>query len=117
MTVTLKPFQSANDVDLLARWLNEPHVLKWWGDPERNLIDAKERSADTHALIAADGKPVGYLRWQVASLRELTALGITDRGAALVARPIAHESGNSTGRNEHRSGESRCHPRLRKGRL
>ena len=78
MTVTLEPFQSARDLHLLARWLHKPHVCKWWGDPERNLADAKERSPESHALIAVSGKPVGYLRWQRVSLPELAALGITD---------------------------------------
>jgi RimJ/RimL family protein N-acetyltransferase len=78
MRVTLEPFQSTRDLHLLARWLNEPHVCKWWGDPEGNFADAKERSPESHALIDVNGKPVGYLRWQRVSLPALAALGITD---------------------------------------
>ena len=78
MTVTLRSFRNDTGLDLLARWLQAPHVLKWWNDPEGNLADAKERAPDTHALIVAEGRPVGYLRWQRASLPDLTTLGITD---------------------------------------
>ena len=43
-----------------------------------------QRSMDTHALITADGRPVGYLCWQRPSREELEAAQLTDLPEDLV---------------------------------
>ena len=53
------------DFPLLRRWLAEPHVAKWWGDPDEELqgIEAAMTSAETRPLIVElDGVPVAYLQ-------------------------------------------------------
>jgi len=51
--------------------------VRWWGTPTQHLAALAQRSADTHALITVDGKPVGYLCWQRLPPAELEAAGLT----------------------------------------
>jgi len=64
--------------ELLGTWLRRPHVARWWGDCSEQLEDLLRRPSDTHAIIVADGTPVGYLCWQRPSQEELDAAGLTD---------------------------------------
>ena len=53
------------DFPLLARWLAEPHVAEWWGDPEKELADIREHmdSVSVEPLIVElDGRPIAYLQ-------------------------------------------------------
>ena len=56
---------SAADLSLLRRWLAAPHVAEWWGDPEQQFAlvsaDANEGALEQY-LVAADGRPIGYLQ-------------------------------------------------------
>jgi aminoglycoside 6'-N-acetyltransferase len=70
----LRPLRE-DDLPLLARWRNEPHVRAWWemdGDPVPfTLEDArKEHEEDlaadpstTGAIIVVEHRPVGYVQW------------------------------------------------------
>jgi aminoglycoside 6'-N-acetyltransferase len=56
---------TADDMPTLGRWLAEPHVARWWGDPEEALSEIGEamESIETEALIVEmDGEPIGYLQ-------------------------------------------------------
>ncbi|WP_343039114.1 GNAT family N-acetyltransferase [Propylenella binzhouense] len=53
------------DFALLARWLAEPHVAEWWGDPAKSLagIRAAARSASTRAMIVeCASEPIAYMQ-------------------------------------------------------
>jgi aminoglycoside 6'-N-acetyltransferase len=77
--VELVPFEEQRDAGLLRRWLHAPHVSRWWGDPQRELAAVLEPpTGGAHALILADGLPVGYLRWQPAPRTELEEAGLSD---------------------------------------
>ncbi len=80
--VDLKVFDPRADLPLLERWLRSPHVVRWWGTPDLHAL--AQRSRDTHAVIIADGRPVGYLCWQRPSPSELEAAGLTDLPEDLV---------------------------------
>ena len=82
--VGLAIFDPRQDVERLKCWLRSPHVVRWWGDPEPQLTTFVQRPTGTHALIAADGRPVGYLCWQRPSREELEAAGLTDLPEDLV---------------------------------
>ena len=82
--VGLKVFDPQGDLRLLERWLWSPHVVRWWGTPDLHLTALGQRSRDTHAVITADGRPVGYLCWQRPSPSELEAAGLTDLPEDLV---------------------------------
>jgi aminoglycoside 6'-N-acetyltransferase len=82
--VGLEALDPQRDLQLLERWLRSPHVVRWWGTPELHLAALGQRSRDSHAVITADGSPVGYLCWQRPSPEELEAAGLTDLPEDLV---------------------------------
>ena len=82
--VDLKVLDLQADLPLLERWLRSPHVVRWWGTPDLHLTALAQRSRDTHAVITADGRPVGYLCWQRPSRQELEAAELTDLPEDLV---------------------------------
>lgn len=53
------------DLPLLARWLAESHVARWWGERDREL-ESIASHIDSIAvepfIIELDGKPVGYIQ-------------------------------------------------------
>ncbi len=56
---------TSKDLPLVARWLHEPHVAEWWGDPAESLAEIEEAMDDiaTEALIVElHGKPIAYLQ-------------------------------------------------------
>ena len=73
--VDLRVLDLQADLPLLERWLRSPDLL---------LTALAQRSSDTHAVITADGRPVGYLCWQRPSPSELEAAGFTDLPEQLV---------------------------------
>ena len=61
---TFRPMTAA-DLPLIGRWLREPHVRKWWGDPDEQLAligsDLAEPAMDQFIVLAGD-RLVGYLQ-------------------------------------------------------
>ncbi len=60
----------AGDLDLVARWLGEPHVSRWYlagSSAQRELVDLRrsvEGTQPVHALVVVDGAvPVGWCQW------------------------------------------------------
>jgi aminoglycoside 6'-N-acetyltransferase len=55
----------AADLPLIGRWLREPHVREWWGDPDEQLAlvggDLDEPAMDQFIVLAGD-EPFGYLQ-------------------------------------------------------
>lgn len=82
--VTLGAFDPKRDSEMLLRWLAQPHVAKWWGDAARAMEHARQSPPESHALIVADGAPVGYLCWQEPPKEELAAAGLADLPGGLV---------------------------------
>jgi RimJ/RimL family protein N-acetyltransferase len=82
--VTLAAFDPRRDSEMLLRWLARSHVAKWWGDAARAMDHARQCSPESHALIVADGAPVGYLSWQEPPREELEAAGLADLPRDLV---------------------------------
>jgi ribosomal protein S18 acetylase RimI-like enzyme len=87
-TVALEAFDLSRDSDMLRSWLAQPHVAKWWGDAGRAMQHATEWAPESHALILADGTPVGYLCWQEPPKEELEAAELTDLPSGLVDTDI-----------------------------
>lgn len=55
---------------LLLKWLNEPHVREWWGDPQKELGFIRDmvegRDSTRPFIFAVAGEPVGYIQcWYV----------------------------------------------------
>lgn len=67
--VGLRPMQ-VDDLKLVARWLAEPHVARWYlvgSSVERELEDVRRAvngADDVHMLIVLfDGEPIGWCQW------------------------------------------------------
>jgi aminoglycoside 6'-N-acetyltransferase len=82
--VSLEKFDPELHSQALAEWLYQPHVSRWWGNPQRAMEDARLRSPDTSALIVADGTHVGYLCWQTPTRDERELAGLIDLPEGLV---------------------------------
>jgi aminoglycoside 6'-N-acetyltransferase len=56
---------SAADLPLVRRWLNEPHVVQWWGDPDEqfDLVsgDLTHPAMDQY-IVTINQAPLGYLQ-------------------------------------------------------
>lgn len=54
------------DLPLLRGWLEQPHLVEWWGDPDEELDlirDAIDGDDGTEPyLFLVDGKPAGFIQ-------------------------------------------------------
>jgi aminoglycoside 6'-N-acetyltransferase len=53
------------DLPLLRNWLQEEHVRRWYGSPERELAQIAGRVGDPYVspfLAIESGRPIGYLQ-------------------------------------------------------
>jgi aminoglycoside 6'-N-acetyltransferase len=64
MAYAFRPM-SADDLPLVQRWLELPHVREWWGDPDEQfgLVggDMSEPAMDQY-IVSLAGAPFGYLQ-------------------------------------------------------
>jgi RimJ/RimL family protein N-acetyltransferase len=75
-TVTLEPFLEPH-LQLLTAWLSLPHVAPWYPRPAADLARASAPPPGAaHALIAVNGVPSGYLRWQHVDRETLDSIGL-----------------------------------------
>jgi aminoglycoside 6'-N-acetyltransferase len=68
VTIALRPMR-LDELPLLARWLAEPHVARWWREPadlasvEARYAPAIEGEDPTELLVVElDGRPIGMLQ-------------------------------------------------------
>ena len=61
---------TASDYPVLRRWLDNPHVREWWGEPDtaldkiRVMVDGRDTTRPF--LFSCDGEPAGYIQcWTV----------------------------------------------------
>ena len=58
---------TADDLPLMRRWLEMPHIKQWWGEPEeelgyiRDMIDGRDTTRPF--IFAVDDEPVGYIQY------------------------------------------------------
>ena len=71
-------------MDLVRKWADEPQVARWWGPPETIVAEVEARRDGQQAIIAFDGRPVGYVCWQIPTRAELAAAGLDDLPPELV---------------------------------
>lgn len=84
LDTVLGPFDPGRDHELVAGWLDQPFVARWWGNADRGVAELAARDAGTVALIAYRGRSVGLLCWQVPLRTELAAVGLEDLPTDLV---------------------------------
>ena len=97
-SVALIPLDAARDLPRLRVWLDRPHVARWWGDRDEAMAAIRRHAPTDHALIAVDGRPVGYLCWQRPLPEELAAAGLTDLPADLIDVDILIGEPDAVGR-------------------
>ncbi|HOO22439.1 MAG TPA: GNAT family N-acetyltransferase [Clostridia bacterium] len=65
-SVALRPVYDA-DVNLIAEWLQKPHVAKWYGDTDGWLAEIKARRHEfsfiRHFIAEVEGKPIGFCQY------------------------------------------------------
>jgi aminoglycoside 6'-N-acetyltransferase len=58
---------TADDLPLMRRWLETPHVAEWWGEPETELGYIREmiegRDSTRPFVFTVDGEPTGYIQF------------------------------------------------------
>jgi aminoglycoside 6'-N-acetyltransferase len=82
--LSLEPFSTERDLAILDRWLADPEVATWFSDAGHQRAEAVGRPAQQQWLLAADGRSVGYARWQRVDPVALAALGLRDIPAEAV---------------------------------
>lgn len=53
------------DLPLLLQWLSEPHVRRWWGEPEAEAAEIRGHFDDLFVrpyLVLHDDEPIGYIQ-------------------------------------------------------
>ena len=56
---------TATDLPMLERWLNAPHVRRWWGDPAKEVTGIAEDFDDpamASFIVHHAGEPFAYLQ-------------------------------------------------------
>lgn len=76
--ISLFPVSSKLHRSLVEEWLNEKHVAQWWGDPMVRLEQFDQTPASGHRIIACDGVPIGYVRWEQVDPMTLAQAGLSD---------------------------------------
>jgi aminoglycoside 6'-N-acetyltransferase len=65
MVITFRPLQE-KDYSLLASWLSEPHVAKWWHEPSTVEFVAKEYGPSDDKtdvyIVEGDDQPIGIIQ-------------------------------------------------------
>lgn len=58
---------TAEDLPLVRRWLDMPHMLEWWGEPESELSHIKDmiegRDTTRPFIFSLGGEPIGYIQY------------------------------------------------------
>ena len=61
---SFRPF-TRKDLKLMARWLAEPHVAKWWGAKDDGLAEIEDHIDSISVepfIVELNGKPVAYVQ-------------------------------------------------------
>src|ERR1051325_5052602 len=56
---------SADDLPLIRRWLEAPHVSKWWPGADRQVANISSHLTEPNIelfVVHADARPIGYLQ-------------------------------------------------------
>jgi aminoglycoside 6'-N-acetyltransferase len=63
--ISFAPLTEA-DLPMLARWLERPHVRRWWGDPKAEIAGIRAGLGDPGFgphLFFEGGRAAGYIQW------------------------------------------------------
>ena len=60
-------FFESDDLPLMRRWLEMPHIREWWGEPDvelgyvRDMIEGRDSTRPF--IFSVDGVPTGYIQY------------------------------------------------------
>ena len=60
----------------MVRWLQQPHVVRWWG-PHTAAEFLSLESGSVYRIIVWNDRPVGFLQWNRLTRDELDAVGLS----------------------------------------
>jgi aminoglycoside 6'-N-acetyltransferase len=63
VTYLIRPV-TAVDLPLIARWRAEPHVRRWWGEPEIEALSASDLAdrAIAYSIVELAGRPFAFVQ-------------------------------------------------------
>jgi len=56
---------AAADLPVVRNWLEQPHVVEWWGDPDEQFVlvrDDVDHPAMDQFIVAIEDRPFAYLQ-------------------------------------------------------
>jgi aminoglycoside 6'-N-acetyltransferase len=56
---------TAEDLAMIAVWLDRPHVAEWWNDEDDKVVEIRAAIADPSTqpyVVELDGRPIGYVQ-------------------------------------------------------
>ncbi len=56
---------SAADLPMVRRWLEQPHVMEWWGDPDTQYALVRgdlDHPSMQQYIVSVNGRPFAYLQ-------------------------------------------------------
>jgi RimJ/RimL family protein N-acetyltransferase len=63
--IAIRPM-TLEDLPLFRRWLEEPHVRAWWGEPDQEVANVRDmiegRDTTEPYIFGLDGRPIGYIQ-------------------------------------------------------
>jgi aminoglycoside 6'-N-acetyltransferase len=78
---------AAADLPLIHRWLNEPHVVQWWGEPAAQFDLVSGDLADPAVeqfIVIKDETPFAYLQCYDPEAWAVTWIGAQPQGARCI---------------------------------
>ena len=84
MTVALRDVDDSHDWQIFKGWLNQPHVLTTWGEPEAIIAELQRHPRQDMRVITLGERPIGLVCWQVPTGQELMDAGLADLPQGLV---------------------------------
>ncbi len=86
---------SAADLPMVRRWLGEPHVVQWWGDPNEQfalLAEDLDHPAMDQFIVAMEERPFAYLQCYDPSAWPNNGLGLHPNGTRGIDQFIGEEN-------------------------
>jgi len=54
-----------DDLPLLGTWFRQPHIIEWWGDPEKGIAEVRQAMDEISVeplIVELEGRPIAYLQ-------------------------------------------------------
>ncbi|WKZ31878.1 MAG: GNAT family N-acetyltransferase [Thermodesulfobacteriota bacterium] len=87
------------DLPLIEKWFRSEHVIRFWGEPAKNIRLLREPEPETRrAIIEADGRKVGLILWQHPTRAELDGAGLHEIPTSVIDMDVMVGEQETTGK-------------------